>query len=251
MVSFRRSGGAVAEAPEQVAPAPMLPVAMSEAAFPRVNLMPTVIAAEAKVRKAKLLLVAAAVCSVVAVGGLWFAANGEVNAAQERLDDATTATAQLKTEAAKYADVPKVQAQVALSQQQAYLAMGGEVRWSFLLNDLALTIPRGASLTSFVGTITGMPPLATAAKANGSDDDVASVLGTAGIGNIQYEGEARGLPDVAAFLDTLAKQRALVDAYPGVVQKAEGDNAKGLTFQSSVTITQKALSHRYDLKAGN
>ena len=61
-------------------------------------------------------------------------------------------------------------------------------------------------------------------------------------------------PDVAAFLDSLAKQKTLLDPYPGTVQvaEAEGDAAaKGVTFDSKVTITAKALSNRYDPKAGN
>jgi Tfp pilus assembly protein PilN len=257
MVSFRRSGGATAEADVQELVAPSLP--SSAAAFPRVNLMPEVIAAEAKVRQAKSVLVGAAVCSLLAVGGLYVMASNDVNAAQERVDTATAQTLALQKELAKYADVPKVQAEVALAQQQAYIAMGGEVRFSFLLNNLALTIPRNASLTSFTATINGIAPDVAAVDAQGdvvsdSESDVLSVLGTPGIGTIEYTGEARRYADVAAFLDALAKQKTLLDPFPGTVQTAEAEGTaagKGVTFDSKATITAKALSNRYDPKAGN
>lgn len=259
MVSFRRSGGAsaTAEADVQELVAPSLP--SSAAAFPRVNLMPEVIAAEARVRQAKGVLVGAAACSLLAVGGLYLLATNDVNAAQERVDVATAQSLVLQQELAKYADVPKVQAEVALAQQQAYMAMGGEVRFSFLLNNLALTIPRNTSLTSFNAVINGLPPEATAVDQQGevvaeSETDVLSVLGNSGIGTIEYKGEARRYADVAAFLDSLAKQKTLLDPFPGTVQTAEAEGeatAKGVTFDSKVTITAKALSNRYDPKAGS
>ena len=61
------------------------------------------------------------------------------------------------------------------------------MRWSFLLNNLALTIPRNASLTSFNATINGIAPDATAVDAQGDvvsdsesdvDDDEAVTHGT-------------------------------------------------------------------------
>ena len=41
----------------------------------------------------------------------------------------------------KYADVPKVYAAVDAAEAQLKLAMGHEIRYSFVLNDLSLTIP--------------------------------------------------------------------------------------------------------------
>lgn len=252
MVSLRRSGVDVLETSDDQQPS-SVPVPDSAAAFPRVNLMPEVIAAEARERRAKTVLMGAAALSVLAVGGLYLGATNDVNAAQERLDTAAAQGVVLQNELAKYSDVPKVQNDVAIARTQAYNAMGGEVRWSFLLNNLSLTIPRNTSLTSFVATVNGIAPTPGVASATGgAPDDTAvfSALGKPGIGQISYEGEAVRYGDFATFLDSLAKQKTLLDPFPGEVKRAEGE-ATGLTFTSTVTVTDKALSRRYDPKAGN
>lgn len=261
MVSFSRSANHAAdtevEAVEVAAPA--LPA--SSAAFPRVNLMPAIVADEARAHRAKMVLVGATVASVLAVGGLYLMALGSVNDAQNELDAASAQSAVLNAEAAKYADVPKVQAQVAYSQTQAYQALGGEVRWSFLLNNLSLTVPAGTSLQSFQAVVSEFPPAgAAAAKPGSGQTSYNGVLGHPGVGTITYSGEATGYPQVAAFLDSQAKQVTLIDPYVNTVTAnsttAGGGTtpnagaSKGLQFKSVATITDKALSHRYDLKAG-
>lgn len=255
MVSFNRSaqvetdgsdaGGALLAAQ----PAPR-----NAAAFPRVNLMPEVVAAEARVHRARLVLVGATVASVLVVVGLYLVGSGAVSQSQDRLDTATAQGASLASEAAKYADVPKVQAQVAAARTQQYQAMGAEVRWSFLLNSLALTIPSGTSLTSFVGTIVNQTPAASSAPgatADPAQSGVLSVLGHPGVGTITYQGEALGYANVAMLLDSQAKQKTLVDPYVSSVTATTTTGSKGLTFSSTATITAAALSHRYDLKAGS
>lgn len=254
MVSFNRSAHAATDQTEAVSlPAPQ--ESRSAAAFPRVNLMPDVVAAEARVHRARLVLVGATVASLAVVGTLWVIGAGAVSSSQDRLDAATAQGAALATEAAKYADVPKVQAQVSAARTQQYQALGGEARWSFLLNNLALTIPAGTSLTSFTGTITGVPPAPAGAPASASGapaaGTVTSALGHPGIGNISYSGEALGYAQVANFLDSQAKQKTLVDPFASSVTTAAAQGAKGLTFTSTATITAAALSHRYDLKAGS
>jgi Tfp pilus assembly protein PilN len=257
MVSFRKSDSAVLEADASELVAPQLGSA-SSAAFPRVNLMPEVIAAEARVRRARTVMVGAGVAAVAVVGGLYVLAMNDVNAAQERVDTATAQSIVLKNELAKYSDVPKVQAEVALAEGQLFQAMGGEVRWSFLLNDLSLKMPAGTSLTNFAGTINGVAPdpaAASAAAASGQPSETAVVgaLGNVGIGTITYKGEAFGYTNVAAFLDAIAKQKPYIDTYPGTVAKVQADNGvnKGYEFEASTTVTDKALSHRYDPKAGS
>jgi len=257
MVSFHRSGSTATDETQAEASvaAPAMPA--SAAAFPRVNLMPDTIANEAKVHRAKLVLGVAAAASVALVGGLYVMASADVSGAQDQLDAATAQGAVLATEAAKYADVPKVQAEVTAAQTQQYEAMGSEVRWSYLLNNLALTMPSGASLIGFSGVVGTTPPAAagaTAAVAGAPPAGTTSVLGRPGIGTITYEGEARGYPNVAAFLDAMAKQKTLVDPYAtfvGVVPVQKGDPSKGVTFTSQAAVSDTALSHRYDLKAGN
>jgi len=257
MVSFGRKSSvaeATPESPEtleQVAPtaaAPVAPTSASSAlsAFPHVNLIPDQIAAEAKVRKAKLTLGVVAGAALAVVAGLYVMAAGQVGAAQEQLDAATAHSASLATEAAKYADVPKVRADLDAAQTQQVQALSGEVRWSSVLTNLGLTIPSGVALNSFQATVTGTGASGGAA----TPGSVVSVLGNPGIGTIQYTGEASDDAKLAAFLESFAKVPGVVDPFATQATAATGGaGAPGsVTFAASATINAKALSHRYDGK---
>ena len=257
MVSFHRSASSetdteVVEAvDEQVQAAP--PVPTSAAAYPRVNLMPEAVAAEARELGAKMVLVGATVASLAVVGGLFLMAHSSVNAAQDELDAAAAQSAALNAEVTKYADVPKVQSQLTSTRAQVAAALGADVRWSVLLNNLSLTMPAGTSLVTFQGTIKNTVSTGTTTGNPAANAQFTSVLGHPGIGQIQYTGEALGYPQVAAFLDSQAKQNSLMDSYVNSVEaKTDVDSGgKGYTFKSVATVTDKALSHRYDLKAGS
>jgi Tfp pilus assembly protein PilN len=258
MVSFGRKSSvaeATPEAPEgleQVVAAPepvSAPITSSTAlgAFPRVNLIPDQIAAEAKVRKAKLTLGLAAAASVAVVAGLFVMAAGQVSSAQEQLDTANAHSAALATEAAKYADVPKVRADLEAAQSQQVQALGGEVRWSSVLSNLGLTIPSGVALNSFQASVTGTAANASAPATAGA---VVSVLGSPGIGTIQYAGEAADDAKLASFLESFSRVPGVID--PFATQATATSAAEGapssVTFAATATINAKALSHRYDAK---
>jgi Tfp pilus assembly protein PilN len=246
--------------------APLQPLAVAElpppathtAAFPRVNLIPDKIAEEAKVRSAKLLAVGGVAVSAAIIGALLFMANADVSSAQDQLDAAQAQSATLHAQAAQYASVPLVYAQVTLSQQQLAQSMGGEVRWSYLLNDVALTIPKGVALTTLTGSINGAtaPLTGTAAPAPAAGSSTTSVLGKPGIGNITFAAQATSYNNVALWLDSLAKQSIYVDPYVTSATQATANAGDPkapdlVTFSSTVTITNKALSHRFDGTAGN
>jgi Tfp pilus assembly protein PilN len=267
MVSFGRKGQTavdeVTEADAPVAaPEPVAaPVAAPLAAFPRVNLIPTEIAQEAKVRRSKMVLASTVAATIAAVGGLYVMAASDVSSAQEQLDTARSTSASLAAEQAKYADVPKVQADLHSAQLQQFAAVGGEVRWSTVLNNLAITIPPGVSLTSFQATVTGATATGTSTGAPAANASVSSMLGLPGVGSIAFDGEARDTSRVAAFLESLTKSSGLVDPFATQVNGgvAGGTTNIGATapsttktsvvsFTGSVTIGPKSLSHRYDMK---
>jgi hypothetical protein len=179
-------------------------------------------------------------------------ASGEVSSAQQDLDVATARSATLAAEATKYADVPKVRSDLASAQAQQALAMGGEVRWSFMLNNLALTIPQGSSLTGFKAAISGASPNAAAPTASNtaSAGSTSSILGQSGIGSISYDGEALENAKVSAFLEAMTKNTGLLDPFATQTAKKQdqASTSKGVTFTAQATIGPKALSHRYDVK---
>ena len=250
MVSFGRKSAVAEAVPEEVEVAPTAPVEIPTTknlgAFPRANLIPDQIAAEAKVRTAKVALGIAAGGSVVLVAGLYLMATNEVNGAQDQLDSAHAQSALLASQAAKYADVPRVRADLASAQAQQASALGGEVRWSTVLKNLGLTIPPGVSLLSLQASVSGDAPTGTAAAGG-----PASVLGNPGIGSLQYSGEALDDARVASFLESVSKNTGVIDPFATQATAAESAGAgvpTSVSFSASATINSKALSHRYDVK---
>jgi Tfp pilus assembly protein PilN len=213
-----------------------------EETFPRVNLLPPEIAAEAQFRRVRILLSLVVVGAVAVTGGLYVMASNQVASASQDLASAQATQTTLKTEAAKYADVPKVYAQVAAAQQQLTQAMGQEVRYSFVLNDLSLTLAQvnGVWLDNL-----------TVTQAVDNPSSSKSALGNPSIGTITFTGKATKHTDVAAWLDALAKTPYYADPY--LTNSAAGQTIGTtpiVTFNSQVALTSKALSNRYNPKAG-
>lgn len=208
--------------------------AVRTAAFPHVNLLPPEIAEETRFRSVRAVLVLAVAGALVGIGAGYVMASGRVSAAQESLAAAQQTQAALKAEEAKYAEVPAVFKQLAVAEGQLTLAMGQEVRYSYLLNDLSLTIPKDVWLTSM----------------STQQDPTTGEWGTPAIGRVVYEGRAVDYNDVAAWLDVLGKNADYSDPY--FSRAGEGDpigDTEVLDFSVSVGLTEQALSNRYAPKA--
>ncbi len=215
------------------------------AATPRVNLLPPEIAEARTVRKLRGGLAAAAVASLAVAGLLFVAAGHDVDQAQQKLDASTARSTQLQAQTAKYAEVPLVIAQVEAAQAQVSQAMGQEVRWSYVLNDLSLTIPKRVWLTTMtvsqnVDQVAGAPVVAP------------DPLTPVGLGTVTFEGRAYRHNDLAAFLESLAKQKGYTSPYfSDSTVEAVGDRDNAVKFSSTVTLTDDALSGRWTPKAGS
>lgn len=219
--------------------------------LPRVNLLPPEVAQAARFRRMQALLGLVVVVALVGVAMAYLAASGQVTAAQDDLDAAQQQSTALKAEAAQYAEVPKVQAELAQGQTDLAVAMAPEVRWSFYLNDLSLSIPSNVRLTTM--TVTEPVPAPGAdATATTTESGVVSPLGTVGIATITFEGNAVNYDAVASWLQMLAKQKGYTDPTVTQVDDATEDGMTGHVyhFSSSVTVTSEALSGRYTSTAG-
>lgn len=231
-----------------------VPVSAPAIVLAAVNLLPNTYAERAAVKRAKLF---AGVCVLVAllVSLLgWLVANQKEAAAQENLDVATAERALLQAEVVKYSDVPKVFSMVADAQKQLELAMANEVRWSFYLNDLALTMPSGVSLDSLqvtspapgASTIVTAPSAASAPAGSGS-----SGAGVPGIGTMSVSAKAFTYNTVANWLDSLAKLPTVTDPYVGSISAGQEEGVDIVTYSSTASITPDALSRRYTAEAAN
>lgn len=210
-----------------------------------VNLLPRTYARRAAVRRAKIFAAGAVVVALLIALLGWMVASQKESAAQEALDIATAERAVLQAEAARYSDVPRVFAAVAGAQAQLELAMGNEVRWSFFLNDLALTMPSGVSLDTLALTspAPGAPTQAVAPSSAGAPGS--SGAGVPGLGTMNVSAKAFTYNHVANWLDSLAKLPTISDPYVGTISAGTEEGTEIVTYSSTGTVTADALSKRY------
>lgn len=207
--------------------------------MPRVNLLPPEIAEKAALRKAQLAMGGVGLAAVAVVGVLTMNASAKVSEAERTKADAVAAGAKLQTEVRALQNVKDVYAQVDSARATLASAMATEVLWSSYLHDLTLTIPENVWLTSFNLTMTPTGQGAAAAPATG-----AQVLDP-GLGTINITGTAFEHKDVAAWLESLAKQKGYANAYFTQSTEAMIGSRTVVNFTSSVSVSPAALANRY------
>jgi Tfp pilus assembly protein PilN len=210
------------------------------ATLPQVNLLPPEIGQARRFRQVQAGLGGAVLASVVVAAVLLVMANGQVNKEQDDLSANQAQATALQAKTAEFAEVPLVSAQVEAARAQLTQAMGQEIRWSYFLNDLSLSIPRHVWLDTM--TVTTTAPAAA---------PVAGQYAAVGIGSVTFGGEAYGHNDVAAWLNALAKQKGYTQPYFTDSTVEPLGNNDAVKFTSQVTLTDDALSRRYSDKAGN
>ncbi len=214
------------------------------AQMPRVNLLPPEIAEAAKLKRLKVMLGALLLAAMAAVVLIYFFVSSQLGGAQ---DDLSTAQAQgnaLQSEVATYAEVPMVLAEVDAAQANLATASTPEIRWSFYLNDLSLTIPKTTRLTA----ITALND-AAAAQLGGTvttAEGLSTPLGQASMGSIAFTGRSTNFDAVAAWLQSLAKQKGYLEPSVQNVTKSAGDTA-GTYYdvESSTQLSLEAASGRF------
>lgn len=216
-------------------------VGASLSLLPRVNLLPPEIAEKAAFRRVQIGLGSAVLAAIGVVGVLYMSAASSVDSAQGQLDSASSTHSQLQTETSKYAAVTGVYAQAAAAQAMLTQAMGDEVRYSQLLNDLSLSVPAKVWVKNiaFIQTVAGAPAAAAAGAA-----------APAGIGTFTATGVGFSHDDVAVWLESIAGQKTYTNPYFSNSTEALLGTRKVVNFTSTASITSTALSNIYTKPAG-
>jgi Tfp pilus assembly protein PilN len=210
--------------------------------LPRVNLLPPEIEELRRFKRVQGGLAAGVVVSLGIVAVLFLAANAQVSKAQDDLAAGKVQETQLQSKLAEFSEVPLINSQVEAARAQLEQAMGQEVRWSYFLNDMSLKIPNHVWLTKM--TVTQQVDAPATAPVAGS-------YAQTGLGNIAFEGNGYTHKDVAAWLESLGKEKGYAQPYftdSTLVAVGSQDVVK---FTSKVILTADALSKRYVAKAGN
>lgn len=208
------------------------------AAPPRVNLLPPEIAEQAKLRKAQVAMLGTGLAAVAVVGLMYMQASAKVSSATEEKAQATAANTTLRRDLGKLQTVKDTYAEVDVANKTLAQAMHGEIRWSTYLHDLTLTIPENVWVTKFDVQMNGV----TRSGSGGSDAVV-----DPGRGTVSIEGMAFSHDDVAAWLDSLSRQKGYSDPYftrSESVIPEEGGRVL-VEYESTAYLNDKALSNRY------
>ncbi len=218
------------------------------APVPRVNLLPQEIIDSRRFRRTQQYLALGVVGCVVVCGAAVLWASQDVARAQDELAAVQAETAILQLEQAKYADVPRVLAQVEGAKLAREQAMSSDVAWYRYLNDIALSIPSTVWLSNISVSVTATSSTSTLPSAN--------PLAPTGIGDVTFEGGAIRYPDVATWLESLDKVKGFDGVSLGdttideASARARGTKDGPVKFANKVVVTEDALSHRFDRKAG-
>ena len=209
------------------------------APVPRVNLLPSEILDARAFRRVQRALVGAVAAALVVGAGAFAWSLHEVSTAQAALDVSRARTAQLHTEEAKYADVPRVLAQVEQAKTARRTALADDVLWYRFFDDLAAATPDTVALTNVTVTLGG-------SAASASDP-----LTPSGIGTVTFDGGGDRFPAVSSWLESVATVDGLDGSTLQSATRTSGGAAEGpVSFTSRIVIAASALSHRYDGKAG-
>ena len=211
---------------------------------PSVNLLPPEIAEGVRFRRARAGLVVGVVLTAGAVGALYVTALWSTAAADRDLQTVVAEGAGLQTDIAGLAEVDVVLARAAGARAMLAQAMGREVRYSTLLSNVTTSLPEDVWLTSV--SFTQADPAAAAAA---TPDAAAGGGAPTGIGSASLTGVGFSHDDVADWLDGLAEQRAYRDPYLTDSTAGRTGDRTTVSFSSTVTLTEAAMSGRYTTRA--
>ncbi len=210
--------------------------------FPRVNLLPPEIAEAAKLKRLQGFLGLLVAGALVLAGLLFFWANSQVSSAQDELTTAQSEGAQLNTKVASFAEVPEVLAELDAAEASLVQAMTPEVRWSFYLNNLSLTIPDSVRLT----TLTAVNQ-AAADQLTGVTVAPTTPLGEPTMGSIQFTGKAKNYDAVAAWLQSVGAQDGNTEpSVSSATGREVNKDGEGLEYAGSTYLTLDAASMRFE-----
>jgi Tfp pilus assembly protein PilN len=217
-------------------PAAPGPTRVAWAMVPRVNLLPVEIMEGRQFRRTKVLLGAGVLSTLLIAGAGMLWAQQDVADANDQLSVAQAKVTALNAQKARYAEVPKVLAELDAARTARTLAMGSDVLWYRYLNDLDGARPTGVVLSAFTLTL-----VKTDAVASPPSDPLSSH----GVGTLAVSGSAATYQQVASWLEALDKISGLSSSFLSNVTKVSDLR---VTFGSGAVINSDAFSHRYDKK---
>jgi Tfp pilus assembly protein PilN len=213
-------------------------LATGRAPLPRVNLLPPEVHQARQLRRLQAGLGVGVAAVALAVGGFYFLETQAAGDAKDSLSVVQAKGQTLTAQKAQYAQVPRTLAAIEAAETARQDAMANDVQWYRYLNDLSYVTPKNAWLVTFDASLN------QAGLAN------TNPVAHPAIATVTVTGAAKAHNDVAAWLNAAAKESGWVDAYFTNSEKQDMNGETFVQFSSTANVTDDALSHRYDRKAG-
>lgn len=209
--------------------------------LPRVDLLPPEIGVRRRLRRLQSALAGAVAVALLAVGVLYLSAGGSLTDAGRQLAAAAAERARLQDEKATYTPVTERYAAAAAASAELTLALGQEVRFSRLLDDLSRSVPEGVWLTDTTYEQAG----ATGAPATTSPAGSPAVTAPGALGIVTFSGVAFSYDQVSRWLETVVTGPRLADARLTNATAALLGTTPVVNWTATAAITPAALSGRY------
>jgi hypothetical protein len=203
---------------------------------PQVNLLPPEVRSRRALGRIKIALAGFLIVVLVVVAGAYVYAGIEVRNADAKLDEASTRVQNLMSQQAEYADVPRVNAQIATITEARLFATSTEIEWARYWRAIEAVTPAGWSIQTLQ---TALPRPGEAAMPG------TNPLGAANIGTITFVGRAKTVPDIAAWMDALEQIPGYVDAWFTNAQITEESGSVYYEVGATVQVETSAFWGRF------
>lgn len=201
----------------------------------RVNLLPSEVVERVRQRRI-LTFSGAGVAAVVVIIGLLYALQvAAVGRTRNERDDEQVVLSQLQARVAELEPYRLLAQSIDARDNLLATAMGQEVSWATVLNDLAIVFPSNSSL------------LTLAANATVGTDQAEAVATPSNVGTVTFSGYTvdRYAPGVEALLLRLGQVEALFGVYLGSASADLTATTEVTSFNGTARIGPEAFSGRY------
>jgi Tfp pilus assembly protein PilN len=197
----------------------------------KVNLLPREVAARSRASRQSAMVAGAFAVLVLLIAGAWFWQNNRVNAAQAVVDDEQATLSALQSERSELASYQDLGQRLDSATQVLQQAMGGEVSFAGILQDIAAVMPPDTQLDNLTLTV--------AEPADPELGDLRPSLGTIGMTGKTLGGHAPGLE---RFLIEFDKMNAFSDLF---FSNSSLDELGISTFNVQADLGPEILTGRY------
>ena len=161
--------------------------------------------------------------------------------ASNDLQTAQSRATSLQHQIARYGSVTRIQGSVSQVRTQLASLLSDDVDVATLMGRIQAARPGGVAITTLTISLDGAGTSTNSSATSGSLD----TSGAEHIGTIEIDGTGRQIDDLPKFVDAVAAIPGFVDVLP----TSNATQAVGTKFALTVTLTDKLLTHRFDLSS--